>query len=330
MTTTIRFARLARQAPHTTCLALALCAGAAFAQTPARYEGLCDASAAIALDARHFVVASDEVNTLVIFDRDRPQAVGRVALDDFLRTGDSEADLEAATLVGDRIYWIGSLSRDSKGRPAPQRDQLFATDIDRSTTPPTLRPVGAGPAHIRAALLASSAGRAWQLEAAAGKAPESTGGLNIEGLAHTADGALLIGFRNPLREGKALVVPLRNPAQVIEKGQAPQFGDAIALDLGGRGVRAMTSVADGFLVVGGPVADEGTFALFHWRGGVDDTPRMLGQPALGTLRPEALFDWPGTARLQLLSDDGGVEEGGKRCKKLPEKKQSFRSLAFER
>ena len=111
MTTTIRFARLARQAPLTTCLALALCAGAAFAQTPARYEGLCDASAAIALDARHFVVASDEVNTLFIFDRDRPEVVGRVALDGFLRTGDSEADLESAG----RIRIVGSMYKLDTG-----------------------------------------------------------------------------------------------------------------------------------------------------------------------------------------------------------------------
>lgn len=30
-------------------------------------------------------------------------------------------------------------------------------------------------------------------------------------------------------------MPLRNPVQAI-KGDAPEFGDAIALDLGGRGI----------------------------------------------------------------------------------------------
>ena len=105
------------------------------------------------------------------------------------------------------------------------------------------------------------------------------GGLNVEGLTHTPEGALLIGFRNPLREGKALVLPLRNPAQAVE-GQAPQFGDALALDLGGRGVRAMTRVADGYLVVGGPTADDGSFVLFHWRGG-DDTPQRAATAGAG-------------------------------------------------
>jgi len=311
-----------------TMLCLALAAGAAFGQMDERYDGLCDASAAVALDARHFVVASDEDNTLRIFERGQPRARASVALDAFLRGGKAEADLEGATRIGERIYWIGSLSRDGKGRPAPQRDRLFATDIERSRTPPTLQPVGDAPVRLLDALLASEAGRAWQLTEAAGKAPEAPGGLNIEGLTDTVDGALLIGFRNPLREGKALVLPLRNPAQVVE-GQAPQFGAGIALDLGGRGVRAMARVADGYLVVGGPTADEGRFVLYHWRGG-SDTPQPLPQPTLGTLRPEALFAWPGTAQLQLLSDDGGIELRRMACKKLAAAEQGFRSLQFTR
>ena len=312
----------------TTILCLALAASPALAQAPTHYDGLCDASGALALDARHFVVAGDEDNTLRIFERDRPQVLASVPLADFLRTGKEEADLEAGTRIGARIYWIGSLSRDGKGRAAPARDRLFATDIEQGSTVPTLRPVGSGPARLLDALVASDAGRAWQLAEAARKAPEAPGGLNIEGLTHTAEGALLIGFRNPLRQGKALVVALRNPAQVVQ-GEAPEFGEAIALDLGGRGVRAMTRVSDGHLVVGGPTADDGNFVLFHWRGGAD-APQPLAQPALGTLRPEALFGWPQTTGFQLLSDDGGIERQGKECKKLRPSQQAFRSLAFSR
>jgi len=315
--------------PHPAPILLLLfAAGTALAQGTTRYEGLCDASAAVALDAKHFAVASDEDNTLHVFERGQPQARATLPLGAFLRGGKDEADLEAATRIGERIYWIGSLGRDGKGRPAPQRDRFFATDIDRGNSPPSLRPVGAGPVRLLDALLASEAGRAWQLAEAARKAPEAPGGLNVEGMTHTDDGRLLIGFRNPLREGKALVVPLRNPAQAID-GQPPQFGAALALDLGGRGVRAMTRVADGYLLVGGPTADDGSFFLFHWRGG-SDTPQRLQQPALGTLRPEALFGWPGTPQLQLLSDDGGIERQGKACKKLPAAQQAFRSLSFER
>lgn len=301
---------------------------AAFGQSVERYEGMCDASAALPLDGRHFVVAGDEKNTLLIYAHDRPQVLAKVALDDFLRSDGDESDLEAGTRIGDRIYWIGSMSRDGSGRPAPARDRFFATDIEHGATPPKLRPVGDAPARLRDAIISSAAGREWQLAQAAAKAPEAPGGLNIEGLTHTADGALLIGFRNPLRAGKALVLPLLNPADVVA-GQAPRFGPAIGLDLGGRGVRAMTRTADGYLVVGGPIADDGSFALFHWRGG-SDAPQMLAQPALGTLRPEALFGWPGGKQWQLISDDGGVVEDGKPCKKLKTRKESFRSLTFTR
>jgi len=311
-----------------TMLCISLATGPGFGQAVERYDGLCDASAAVALDARHFVVASDEDNTLHIFERGQPQARAALPLQAFLRSGKKEADLEAATRIGQRIYWIGSLSRDAKGRPAPQRDRLFAIDIDDRSSPPTLRPVGPGAVPLRDALVASEAGRRWQLAEAAQRAPEAAGGLNVEGLTHTADGSLLIGLRNPLRDGKALVVPLHNPATALE-GEAPQFGDALALDLGGRGVRAMARVADGYLVVGGPTADDGSFDLFHWRGG-DDMPRRLAQPALGTLRPEALFAWPGTPQLQLLSDDGGVDVRGAPCKTLAPAEQRFRSLQFAR
>ena len=36
-----------------------------FAGTAFNYQGICDASAAVALDAKHFVVADDERNTLL-------------------------------------------------------------------------------------------------------------------------------------------------------------------------------------------------------------------------------------------------------------------------
>lgn len=73
----------------------------------------------------------------------------------------------------------------------------------------------------------------------------------------------------------------------------------------------------------------GAVAELHWRGGTD-TPQRLEQPELGTLRPEALFAWPGTTLLQLLSDDGGIKLHGKECKKLRSSQQGFRSLVFIR
>ena len=47
--------------------------------------------------------------------------------------------------------------------------------------------------------------------------PKEPGGLNIEGLTSTPEGALLIGFRNPIPEGKALLIPLKNPLDLVTK-----------------------------------------------------------------------------------------------------------------
>jgi hypothetical protein len=79
-------------------------------------------------------------------------------------------------------------------------------------------------------------------------------------------------------------------------------------------------------VVAGPTADQGDFAVFRWSGQAGQAPRQIGGVALGTLRPEALFAWPDTGMVQLLSDDGGVETGGIACKDRPEAERSFRSI----
>ncbi len=112
----------------------------ATAQSVISYRGLCDASAAVALDAEHFVVAGDEDNTLRIFRRSVADAVGTPALADFLGTGKRESDIEGAARVGNRIYWIASNGRNKDGKERSERYRFFATDIRPGTTPPALVP----------------------------------------------------------------------------------------------------------------------------------------------------------------------------------------------
>ena len=99
--------------PHTLCClaaVLAAClASAAAAQTATVYHGACDASAATALDADHFIVGDDEHNVLHIYRKGMAEPVGRVDLSDFPATKKGkEADIEGATTIGRRIYWITS------------------------------------------------------------------------------------------------------------------------------------------------------------------------------------------------------------------------------
>jgi hypothetical protein len=293
---------------------------------PMRYSGLCDASAAVALDSTHFVVADDEHNVLQVYQRDRSAPVGAIDLAAFLGTRpDRESDLEGAARIGQRIFWIASHGRNKNGKVREERQRLFATEIDSRTQPPTLQPAGQPYTRLLADLIAAPGLRALPLREAAERAPESSGGLNIEGLAATADGRLLIGFRSPLVQGRALVVPLNNPQALLE-GQPAAFGAPILLDLGERGVRSIERIGSNYLIVAGPTADDGRFTLFRWSGAAGSAAVALPSIDFGSLRPEALFEWPGSRQVQMLSDDGGVETDGLACKDLPARERGFRSL----
>ena len=310
------------------CLfAAAALPGVALSEPGFRYDGPCDASAAVALDAEHFIVANDETNVLNVYRRGQAQAVGAVPLAKFLGTrADEESDIEGAASVGMRTYWITSHGRDGKGKAHESRHRFFATETTPGS-PPSVKPVGRPYARLLADLERDDALEPYKLASAARLAAEAAGGLNIEGLAATPDGRLLIGFRNPLVQQRALIVPLENPGEVIQ-GRRARLGGPIELDLGGRGIRSIERVGTGYLIVAGPSADKGSFGLYRWSGRAGDAATLLTGVDLQDLRPEAMFAIPQSHSVQLLSDDGGVKVGGVRCKKLPPAQQSFRSLTI--
>lgn len=314
------------------CLAAlpAFAAPWALAHDEFRYSGLCDASAAVALGRDHFVVADDERNTLVTYKRGQPAPVALLPLGAFLGTAaDKESDLEGAAAIGSRIYWISSHGRNKNGKLRPERYRFFATEVDSSTEPPSLRPVGLPYTGLLEDLLSAEALKRYKLKDAAQRAPEAAGGLNIEGLAATADGKLLIGLRNPLVAGRALLVPLDNPEAVVS-GKASRIGAPILLDLGGRGIRSIELGASATFFVTGAPDDSGGFALYRWSGKADEVPALVKDIDFGSLRPEALFEVPASNQLQILSDDGGVETGGVACKDRPAAGQSFRSVTVNK
>jgi len=61
-------------------------------------------------------------------------------------------------------------------------------------------------------------------EAAALRQVKKDGGLNIEGLAMRADRrALMLGFRSPLLDGRAIIACIDNPDAMFDAGRAPQL-----------------------------------------------------------------------------------------------------------
>lgn len=191
--------------------------------TTAVFFGMCDASAA-AIDEERFVVADDEDNILRVYARSGGHALSELDVSEFLENQGKkkakEADLEAATQIGDQVFWITSHGRNSKGKDKPERQRLFATKVRVNGDAVEITPVGQPYNSLLDDLIADEKLARYHLDEAAALAPKAAGGLNIEGLAATPEGYLLIGFRNPLPGGKTLIVPLLNPTEVVTGNQA--------------------------------------------------------------------------------------------------------------
>src|SRR5258706_7161630 len=176
-------------------LAVRLCTATAGAQSVSVYRQMCDASAAVALDAEHFIVADDERNTLRIYKRGQADQVAAVDLSGFLGTKpDKESDIEAAAAIGDRIYWISSHGRNARGNVQPRRRRFFATQVRSGASGPYVVPVGKPSVKLLVPLRSAPQLAPYKLREAGKLPPEADGGFNIEGLAATPDGNLLIGL----------------------------------------------------------------------------------------------------------------------------------------
>ncbi|TGD95693.1 DUF3616 domain-containing protein [Methylobacterium nonmethylotrophicum] len=278
----------------TVSLVLVTLASPAGAQVT-EYEKTCEVSAAATLDERHFVVANDETGTLTVYDRARTEPVSRFELSPDI------TDIEGAARIGNTIFWLSSHSLTKKGHDKPERKLLLATAVADG---PGLSAVGVPFADLRRTL----AGALAMDEATLSK------DLNIEGLAATPDGGLLIGLRGPRTPaGKAIVVRLDDPFRLVGLGRptslpAVKPGPTFVreLDLAGRGIRSMERVGDGarsYIVVADSEQDaDPDPLLFWWDGDGEVAPGPKIGPLAGTV-PEALVAWTQT-QIQLFGDNG--------------------------
>ena len=307
-------------------------AGDAFA--PVSFcRGMCDASAVAILDGDRFVVGDDEENILRVYSR---RAGGlplhTFDLSPFLRVDPKspEVDIEGAAPWEDRVYWISSHAQNRNGKEALSRHRLFATTFQVLGGAVVIRPVGQPYSNLLTDQLNHAPLREFDLAAAAQRAPKTRNALNIEGLCSTPEGHLLIGFRNPIPGGKALLVPLLNPAEVIEATPA-RLGDPYLLDLGGLGIRSLTRAGHRYLIIAGSYDGEGPSLIFEWHGGAD-SPRPLPQGGLSGFNPEAieLLTEGDVQRLLVVSDDGSRRIERKQCKRLKDPNlKSFRATTIE-
>jgi hypothetical protein len=294
------------------------------APAPVVFRGMCDASGAVVLEDTRFVVADDEDNVLRVYDGDRGgEPLGAfdvsTALDlPLKKKGVPEADLEAATRLGDQALWLASHGRNRKGEVDRNRMRFFATSLPTGTP---LRMVGRPYRRLLDDLLAAPGLADLGLQLAALRAPKQQGGLNIEGMTARPDGrTVLLGFRSPLVRGQAILVPLMNPLGVM-KNERGRFGERVLLDLAGLGVRSLSWWRGRYIIVAGPVDQGAPSRLYTWDGAA--APKPVSGIDLTGFNPEGIAAFPHLDRLLLLSDDGTREIDGQPCKKLsdPRRKQ---------
>jgi hypothetical protein len=294
-------------------------------------QGLSDLSAAVVLPSGHLLVGDDETNLLRVYDSKGGVPLATVELNDFLGIipeKKDELDLEAAAQVGNRVYWMTSHGRNKEGKERPDRYRFFATEVDAAPgAPPAVRPVGTPCKTFVQQMLQTpfakpmGLGKATRLGEKMDKkererlAPKVEG-LNIEGLAASADGkTLYVGLRNPLpidTDGrpKALVVTVLNAADVMDRGAAIQFGQPLLWDLDGLGIRSMeyAPAHRAILIVAG--ATEGKskkpFELFRWSGVAGEAPvRMpIAEKLPKKFTPESIAPTLDSPSVLILSDDG--------------------------
>jgi hypothetical protein len=209
-----------------------------------------------------------------------------------------------------RVYAVTSHSRTGKGKVKEEREKLVRFEVagDELRDPRVVK-------DLKQQLIAAHPALR---EAAEVVDVKDGNGLNIEGLAFDGDGArLLIGFRGPLVDGKAMLVAIENVDDMFEQAVAPRIAEpAILLDLDGEGIRGMTHDPrlGGFLIISGPLeqVEDVPFRLWFWPGQADQPPRRVTVPGLdGFEHAEGITPvrWRGKEQILIVSDDGDMDSG---------------------
>jgi hypothetical protein len=234
-----------------------------------------------------------------------------------LDEGDDEIDMEGATSDGSYVYIVGSHSirrnavdetatyeknrkRIAKVRPHLESYSLFRLQLNHRGELEQKERVNLRDSLYDDAVL----GPYFEV-------PGKENGIDIEGVA-VKEGKLFVGFRGPVLRG--------NFAPVLSfHFTNPDDYELKFVDLGGRGIRDLVAVEDGFLILAGPVGEgEMAYKLFHWNG-ADGIPAEgetaatvaeIGEiPTTAGLKPEGLAvtgETAGEWRLLIVSDGAGT------------------------
>jgi hypothetical protein len=220
------------------------------------------------------------------------------------------SDLEGLSMDQDGfIYATTSHSRDAKGRRKPEREQLLRFRI-------------LGDAAVELSFygdLVENMRRSAVLQQALSQytdQPVNFSDINIEGLHFDQKNQrLLLGFREPVIDGKSLIVKIDNPKAIFEQQADPSFVDVALLDLQGGGIRSLSfdPILNLYLIVNEIAGYEGNLysQLWSWSGEPESKPEPIALPEIINLKNVESIGSVivnSESRLLIMSDEGNAKK----------------------
>ncbi|VAW49056.1 hypothetical protein MNBD_GAMMA04-908 [hydrothermal vent metagenome] len=223
------------------------------------------------------------------------------------------ADLEAVSIDNEGfVYAITSHSLTRKGKQSAAREKLVRFKVNGQF----VSDVGVV-LDLKSAII--------KLDKALKKSSQVTdvkgdNGFSIEGMSFDQNKQkLLIGLRTPVVDKKAVLLVLKNPKAIFEKGVSPKFKKKpIYLDLDKGGIRAITfdTALNGYLILSRHEKKGKKFKLWFWDGKENQAPvRVRIKDKLDLSNAEGITPVliGGEKKLMFVFDVGSATKRNKGC-----------------
>jgi len=279
--------------------------------TQQKFQGIYEASAAQQLPD----------NTLLVLEDESARALNIVAIDNNgLASENDEKDQQLVKSLQRKIsdmegiamgengviYTTTSFSLTKKGKRSPAREQLLRFSLKDGE-------LASGSAYIGFGDFLRNSDVFENIRRENNGQNLNFDDINIEALSFDDEKRqLLFGFREPLVDGKSMVVRMTNPQQVFEGDVQPALSEDISLlDLNGGGIRSLSydPNLNAYLIANEVKAPSGKreAKLWLWDGSSDQNPQLLDIPEIEKMKNiEAItpITINGINKVMLLSDDG--------------------------
>ncbi len=274
------------------------------------------------LDGRLLVVEDEKNNPirlLSLLTSEHGESVSTTPLQTSLPTvsGRSDlgelADLEAVALDNNGfVYAITSHSLTRKGKSSTAREKLVRFKVKGDS----VSDVGVV-LDLKSAII--------KLDKALKKSSHVTdvkenNGFSIEGMSFDQNKQkLLIGLRTPVMDKKAVLLVLKNPQAMFEKGEPPKFKrKPIYLDLDKGGIRAITfdATLNGYLILSRHEKKGKKFKLWFWDGKENQAPvrvRIKGKLDLSNAEGITPILIGGEKKIMFVFDVGNTSKRHNGC-----------------